>query len=162
MSAGTTYFLQETKSSTNLLRLKLIKELMHSTGYCKRYLCFLNVLNCIYQHNPNLNVCYKTLPPLVTLVTIRLQRICNKLFKRISLLSIYMRRQVFLRVLKFFEKGHTYCFFLNILSEAAIERCPMVSNLEKYILRTSIFKYQYCRHLKRIKASPYSKNIKKN
>ena len=33
MSVDTTYFLQETKSSRNLQRLRLVKELMHSTWY---------------------------------------------------------------------------------------------------------------------------------
>ena len=135
---------------------------MLSTGYYKHYLCFLNVLNYIYQHSPNPYICYKTLPTLATLFTIRLLRVCNKLFKIVSLLSVYTRRQAFLRVLKFFEKGHTYCFYPNILSEAAIERCSIVNNLEKCILRTSIFKYQYCQHLKGIKTSPYSKGIRKN
>ena len=133
---------------------------MHSTGYYKHYLCFVNVLNRIYKHSPNLNICYKTLPPLVTLVTIRLQRVCNKLFKIISLLSIYTRGQAFLRVLKFFEK-RAYCFYHNIFTEAVIERCSMVNNLKKYILRMSIFSYQYCQHVKRIKAWSYSKSIKK-
>ena len=111
MFAGTTYFLQEAKLSTNLKVLQLIKELMLSTGYYKHYLCFLNVLNYIYQHSPNPYICYKTLSTLVTLSTMRLLRVRNELFKRVSLLSVYTRRQAFLRVLKFSEKGHIYCFY---------------------------------------------------
>ena len=76
--------------------------------------------------------------------------------KEFSSLKIYTRRQAFLRVLKIFLK-RTYCFPPNILSEAAIEWCCIACNLEKYILRTFIFKYQHCQNLKRIKALPLSK-----
>ena len=41
-----------------------------------------------------------------------------------------MRRQAFLRVLKFFEKRHIV--FPHILSEAAVKRCSIVNNLEKF------------------------------
>ena len=70
---------------------------------------------------------FKTLPSLATLVTITLQRLYNCL-KEFLLLSVYTCWQAFLRVLKFFRKGHSV-FPSNILSEAAIERCSMVQGL---------------------------------
>ena len=76
-------FRKKTELYTNLQRLRLIKEVMHLTWYYKHYWCFLNLLSPIYYHSPNTNRFWKTLSSLVTLLTIRLHRVCNKLFKRI-------------------------------------------------------------------------------
>ena len=70
-------FCKKPELYTNLQRLWLLKEVMHLTCYYKHYRCFLD------YHSPNLNRFWKTLSSLVTLLTIRLHRVCNKLFKRI-------------------------------------------------------------------------------
>ena len=48
MCANTMYVLQETKASSNLQRLWLVKELMHLTWYYQHYWRFLNLPSLIY------------------------------------------------------------------------------------------------------------------
>ena len=113
MSAYTTYFLQKTKSSTNLQHLRLIKEVMHSTWYYKHHRCFLNLLSPIYYHSPNLNICCKTLPPYnlpYNCVTENSKQIVQKNFHYLVFQKgeKQVRTQVFLRGSNFFKKRYVF------------------------------------------------------